>query len=451
MRRAGAPPPPNGATVGAKQGTGGQVDVKRASTVEEDLKYYDPVTSVGIFFLYPPIGAQRVNMGRELYLTSAVFKSAMDECDAIATPLLPQPLVQVLYPDAVDEPMYRDVINQVEFAMPCLFAVEYALTALWISEGCRPHYVIGHSLGEFVAAVTANLISLEVALSIVCERARLMSELGSKGSMMAVRAPREVVAAAIDRVPSPLREQAALASANSPESVVISGSWVALRAALRELPPGTKTQRVLASHPDHSPLMEPICGPLAAYAKRRYASCPPPLHTEGQPTFFRFASTVTGGVARADAVADPEYWAAHFRGTVEFEAGLRALLAEHAARADAPNSQYEMGRRGFLIEMGDGMLCRLATEVVGGEPAMRKAGLEAVTSMLRSPPKGADTEGVAQVTLSAIEGVMAHVRHERYSRYVFEPEMFRKWNIDEGYYLPGMDLDEPARADEADQ
>ena len=82
---------------------------------------------------------------------------------------------------------------------------------------------------------------------------------------------------------------------------------------------------------------------------------------------------------------------------------------------------------------------------------MRKAGLEAVTSMLRSPPKGADTEGVAQLTLSAIEGVMAHVRHERYSRYVFEPEMFRKWNIDEGYYLPGMDLDEPTRADEADQ
>ena len=97
MRRAGAPSPPHVASVPV-EGADGHVHVRRGSTVEEDLKYYDPVTSVGIFFLYPPIGAQRVNMGRELYLTSAVFKSAMDECDAIATPLLPQPLVHVLYP-----------------------------------------------------------------------------------------------------------------------------------------------------------------------------------------------------------------------------------------------------------------------------------------------------------------------------------------------------------------
>ena len=150
----------------------GHYYARETETPETLLEKHGSITSVGLVFMYPPVGWQRVNMGRELYEHSDAFRAAIDECSALSAPLLPQPLVQVLYPDPVDEPMYAEVIHRAEFAMPCLFAVEYALTALWVSRGARPHAVVDHSVGELVAAVSSHALELRAALPIACERGR---------------------------------------------------------------------------------------------------------------------------------------------------------------------------------------------------------------------------------------------------------------------------------------
>ena len=132
------------------------------------------IDRVGVIFLFPPVGWQRINMGRALYEKDRTFRHSIEACDAASRALLPQPLLEVLYPAPADEAMYSEVMAAPTYMLSALFAVEYALHALLRNQACEPFAVIGHSLGEFVAATVAGVLTLQSSLELVVERGRAM-------------------------------------------------------------------------------------------------------------------------------------------------------------------------------------------------------------------------------------------------------------------------------------
>lgn len=169
-----------------------------------------------VAFLFTGQGAQYPDMGKRLYETEPRFQDAIDRCAAILDTVLEPGLLDVLYPTA----KHGDaIIHQTKHAQPALFAIEFALTELWESWGVHPEWVMGHSLGEFVAAHRAGVMDLESSLQLVVERGRLMQQAPGPGLMAAVMTD-------IDRLNSHLEEvssQVSLAAINGPQQLVVSG------------------------------------------------------------------------------------------------------------------------------------------------------------------------------------------------------------------------------------
>ena len=198
-------------------------------------------------------------MGRQLYETQPTFRSTLDRCAEILRPSLDIPLLDILYPDLLgsnpQSAMRNAQLNETAYTQPALFAVEYALSELWRSWGIEPAVVMGHSVGEYVAACVAGVFSLEEGLQLIAERGRLMQALAKDGSMAVVFADEERVQAAI----APYTEAVSMAAVNGPENVVISGARQEVQAVLDDLQAGgIKAQALSVSHAFHSPLMEPV-------------------------------------------------------------------------------------------------------------------------------------------------------------------------------------------------
>ena len=246
-------------------------------------------------------------MGRALYDARPEFRETLDRCDEILRPRLERPLLSVLYP----APGTTSLVDETGYTQPALFALEYALATLWRAWGIEPECMLGHSVGEYVAACLAGVFSLEDGLTLVAERGRLMQALPRDGAMAAVFTDedrvREAIASGGDEVD--------IAAVNTPDSVVISGRRSAVERFTESLRRrGVGTRPLTVSHAFHSSLMDPVLG-----AFRRAAAGV----TYGSPR-LKFLSNLTGEPA-GEEVATPSYWQRHLRETVRFSDGMRTL------------------------------------------------------------------------------------------------------------------------------
>lgn len=268
-----------------------------------------------VVFMFPGQGSQYVNMGLNLYKTEPVFQEALDRCIDTMTPLLQRDLRNILYPslhspnptaEALEHS--ANLLKQTQYTQPALFAVEYALAQLWLSWGIQPAALIGHSIGEFVAAAIAGVFTVEDAIKLVVRRGQMMWDLPT-GSMLLVRQPAEEVAPR-------LSEEAAIAAINGPALCVASGPTPEMKALQQQLEAEEVACRFLhTSHAFHSPMMDAIVEPFLAVVQTVKLSSPQ----------IPFVSTVTANWITPDQALDPHYWASHLRATVRFTDGVQTL------------------------------------------------------------------------------------------------------------------------------
>jgi acyl transferase domain-containing protein len=266
-----------------------------------------------VAFLFTGQGAQYTGMARQLYETHPTFKATLDQCDQILRPFLQRPLLSVLFADNDSDAV---LIDETAYTQPALFAVEYALAELWRSWGVQPSVVMGHSVGEYVAACIAGVFRLEDGLKLIAERARLMQGLPSSGGMAAVFADEAVVEKAI----AAHTGEISIAAINGPSNVVISGAEQALTGVLESLAQqGIKSRRLTVSHAFHSPLMEPILDEFEKVAASINYSEP----------HIGLMSNMTGSLATMDQVTHPRYWREHVRKPCGFP--IRSSTCIHQA------------------------------------------------------------------------------------------------------------------------
>jgi amino acid adenylation domain-containing protein len=261
-----------------------------------------------VVFLFGGQGTQYVNMGLNLYRDEPLFRAVIDDCCDYLTPLLGRDLRELLFPCAGDEKTAQISLVDTLYTQPSIFVIEYALARFWQSLGIEPAMMVGHSIGEFVAATLAGVWELEDALSIVALRGRLMHDL-PRGSMMAVNSSADLIAKIL---PADLQ----IASDNAPNLCVVSGPDSGIRefqTALEAL--NIVCHHLHTSHAFHSAMIDPIIEPL------REAITKINLHAPDKP----FVSTVTGLPITAAETTDPSYWARHARSTVQFGRAIHYL------------------------------------------------------------------------------------------------------------------------------
>jgi phthiocerol/phenolphthiocerol synthesis type-I polyketide synthase E len=262
-----------------------------------------------VAFLFPGQGAQHVRMAAGVYASEPVFRATLDRCADALRPELGFDLREVLFPAEGDEEAATERLGQTAVTQPALFAVEWALAQLWMSWGVKPDAMIGHSVGEFVAACLAGVFPVDDALRLVAARGRLMQSLPA-GSMLGVFLPE---AELVPRLPG----EVALAAVNGPATCVVSGPSDAVRAFEETLlEDGVAVRRLHTSHAFHSAIMDPILAPFRELVMR----------AAPQPPRLPYVSGLTGAWITAEQATDADFWARQLREGVRFHDGVNTLL-----------------------------------------------------------------------------------------------------------------------------
>ncbi len=268
------------------------------------------VADRGFAFLFSGQGAQTVGMGQHSYQRFPVFREALDECANLLEPHLAADLRDVLF--ASDDENNRQQLQQTRWAQPALFAIEYSLARWWMSLGIVPEAMIGHSIGEYVAATLAGVFSLEDALGLVAARGALMQSLPA-GRMVAVPLPE----ADCQELTS---ERVSIAAVNAPSLCVMSGDTEAIAHLESQLTArGIDSHSLHTSHAFHSAMMEPILEEFGTRVESVSRNAPEQ----------RFLSNVTGTWIRDEEARASDYWCRHLRATVHFSRCVSNLLQDN--------------------------------------------------------------------------------------------------------------------------
>lgn len=282
-----------------------------------------------VAFLFPGQGAQHIDMARMLYEHERVFRDVVDQCCEGLKPHLGQDLRRLLYPlhdphhddphldgaahDGAghDDALAAEALAQTAITQPALFVVSYAMARWWQAQGIQPDALLGHSIGEYVAACLAGVFSLEDALRVVAARGRLLQAM-APGAMLAVGLSEE-------RLRSLGHAGCDVAAVNAPERCVLAGPHAAIAAVEENLQrQGVVTRRLHVSHAFHSAMVEPMLTEFEALLSGIRLS----------PPRIPVASNLSGQWLQDADATSPRYWSRHVRGTVRFADGLSTLLAK---------------------------------------------------------------------------------------------------------------------------
>ncbi|MBJ6763017.1 SDR family NAD(P)-dependent oxidoreductase [Myxococcaceae bacterium JPH2] len=311
-----------------------------------------------VMFMFSGQGSQYVDMGRQLYEQEPAFRDEVDACAQKLKAHLGLDLRTVLYPAPEAREAATERLKQTSLTQPALFVVEYALAKLWMSWGVKPHAMVGHSIGEYVAACLAGVFTLDDALALVAARGRLMQSMPT-GAMLAVPMTEAEV--------KPLLSGGlSVAAVNSPSTCVVAGPTAAVDALVEQLTArGVHSTRLHTSHAFHSSMMDPILDAFREAVRKVTRQAPQ----------MPYLSNVTGTWVTSEEATSPDYWARHLRGAVRFADGVAELMKESDA---------------ILLEVGPGnTLATLARQ----HPA--KGAQHAILSSLRHPKEQhADVEFV---------------------------------------------------------
>lgn len=292
-----------------------------------------------VAFMFTGLGTQYINMALELYQVEPTFREHLDRCCSLFQPLLGVDLKEVIYPtshsttekqEATKEKSGIDLrqmlgrepqpvdpatqkLNQTYLTQPALFAIEYALAQLWMSWGIRPVAMIGYSIGEYVAATLAEVLSLEDAVTLVAKRALMIQELPG-GAMLAVPLSET-------EVQPFLSQNLSLSAVNGLSQCVVAGTTEAVEELARSLSAkGLACRQLQTSHAFHSYMMEAIADSLTEVVQN--ISLKPPQ--------IPYLSNVTGTWITAEQATDPSYWTQHMCQPVRFGDGVHQLWTQHS-------------------------------------------------------------------------------------------------------------------------
>ncbi|MET0649250.1 MAG: condensation domain-containing protein, partial [Pyrinomonadaceae bacterium] len=335
------------------------LDPRSVSTAAEKLR------DRPVAFIFPGQGAQHVGMGAGLYESYPVFREQVDGCCELLKRHTGTDLREIIYPRGGRGEEAARLLEQTANAQPALFVIEYAAARLWGELGVRPQAMLGHSVGEYVAACLAGVFSLEDALMLVARRGQLVQSLPA-GRMLAVHLPER-------ELESLLGGGLCVAAVNGPELCVVSGPAEAVEEFCQELERReVECHPLHTSHAFHSEMVEPIIAPFVQLVKQ----------VELKPLRTPYVSNLTGTWVKPSQAMDPHYWGDHLRRVVRFSDGLQDLLAD---------------ARAAVLEVGPGAGLG---GLVKRHPA-RAEGQEVLASMRRPKDRQTDQEFLLR-TLGAL-------------------------------------------------